>query len=87
MRDVLSGVNFIERMSTDEFYQKIVRSLARGIPFGTVVSFGVKNTSEQCKTALRGELENIGIPYGLLNSDEELDEIVKAIYCRAVRIK
>ena len=88
--DVKQCFDAIEKLSKDEFHQKILRGVAATTEFSYLVCIGVKHVTEEQKKSICEQLEAAGIPakyesYPQFN--EDLQDIGRYIASRAVQVR
>lgn len=81
------GSGIIKNLSRERFHKKFVRELCQTAEFSTLASFRAENTPEDFKEKVRNDLEKLGIPSELTQSDSDLDNVVTAIVGRSVTLR
>ena len=82
-----SGIDYINSMSRDDFYYKVVKGIARTRDFGFIETFFASNSSENIKTNVKKALIEIGVPAESMQTDFDLDMVVGAIAGRSVELR
>lgn len=83
----VKGPDIIKSLSREEFHKKYVKGLCQSAEFSTLASFWAEYTPEDYKTKVRNELAELGIPYELTASNDDLNDIVTAITGRSVTLR
>ena len=87
MSKKLNGIEVIGSMSREEFHNEIVRVVCKLVEFGHLVSAGAQDLSPYEIQVVRQSLIGAGIPYSVISTDKELDEIAWAIARRSVSLQ
>lgn len=82
-REAHSGPAIVKTMSRKDFNEKFLKGVARTKEFGALLTFMAKNISEEDKQKVRKALNDIGIPFSLTMSDNDLDDIAVATIKRS----
>ena len=82
-----TGVDIIEAMPRNAFYQQFVKRVCKEKTFGELYCFGAENLAPQKKLEVRNLLANNGISLDMTSTDSALDEIASAVSARAVSLR
>ncbi|MBQ3445959.1 hypothetical protein IJG29_04555 [Candidatus Saccharibacteria bacterium] len=82
-----AGVNIIRGMTRDEFYQNIVKGVAKTSEFSALVVAGPARLLDSERNTLRKQLAEAGIPYDATVTDEDLIDIAVVIAGRSVTLR
>lgn len=80
-------VRFLKEMSRENFYEKIVKGVAKSEEFGSLVSFGAKNMSPAERETLAEEFSKIAPELSGKKSDDTWDDIACTIIDRAGKLR
>lgn len=83
----MTGVEIVRDMSRDDFYQNIIRGVARTHEFSTLIVAGPSALTETEKDLLRNGLSGVGITHDMTASDYDLTEVAIEIAGRSVTLK
>lgn len=83
----MTGVEIVRDMSRDDFYQNIIKGVARTHEFSTLIVAGPSALTEAEKDLLRNELSGTGITHDMTATDYDLTEVAFEIAWRSVTLK
>ena len=78
--------SIVESMSREDFHQKVVQGVARTAEFSQLVCNGAQMMDLVQKDRVRMSLNQAGIPWQDMTTDEHLATIARAITERAVTL-
>lgn len=82
-----TGVDIIREMNRDDFYQYIIKGIARTYEFSALIVSGPHALSGQEKDFLRSGLSSAGITHDMVATDYDLTEVAIEIAGRSVTLK
>lgn len=80
------GVEIIRAMSREDFHQNIIKGICKSIEFSHLVLAGAQDLSEEEKDYVKEALARVA-PKIKLESDEDFDEVARAIASRSVKLR
>ena len=86
-QEVHSGAIIVESMPREDFHLKFVKGIGQMKAFGALVSFKAENISPEEKQKIRAALNDVGVPFTLMESDSDLNEIAAVVSARAVTLR
>ena len=86
MADAMN-TSVIEKMTREEFHQKMIKVIGRRSDFAKLVTFGADTLADDEKKSVRLALAENGIPLETTDSDLKLTEIAREISARAVKLE
>ena len=88
MQEVIcKSAEIIEGISRDDFHKKFIRGICQSREFGYLETFLAEHTPEDYKIKVRKDLEKLGVPLELTESDYDLNNTITAITSRAVELR
>ena len=76
--------NLILEMPKEEFWKIFIRNIGQTRSFGALVSLGTKHMRPGDKEEVRKNLNNVGIPFTMTDSDEKLGTIAATVAARSM---